>query len=122
VPIAGAARGFSMQSPARELEPITLDLDGQPGDLAGVFWGLQPATLFKQNLHGAALLDFSQPTFLIVIGALPPDGQLSLPLAFEDLGPGWEGIALPFQAIYKAATGPVFMAAPAMSVVLDEAQ
>lgn len=119
--VPGAARGMTLPSPARELESTALQLSGQPGDLAGVFWGVGTTSFWKASLHGLALIDFGLPTYLIVVGPLPQSGQLSLSLDFDDLGPGWEGIALPFQAAYSAGPGQLFLAAPVMAVILDEA-
>ena len=119
LPLAGAAHGMALPTPAREFEALTLTLQGQPGELSGTFWSLGTDSFFNLGLRGQVLLDFAAPTFLIVVGLVPAGGELSVPFAFDDLGPGWDGLTIHFQSIFGGVDG-TYLAAPQAAVILDE--
>lgn len=121
VVVAGTPRGFHMPVPAREGEPIELSFQGLPGDLAAVFFGLDSSTFWKAGFHGHLLLDFASPTVLVIFGTVPASGELIIPLAFDDLGPGLEAVLVPFQAAFRDTAGVVTLGPPVSQVIVDGA-
>ncbi|MEM7307644.1 MAG: hypothetical protein AAF682_13280 [Planctomycetota bacterium] len=74
-------RSFAVNSPAREGETLTLDFEGQPGDLAFLFLSVGTAPFYNQPCGGSILFDAGS---FLTVATTPVDSRglatLSVPV------------------------------------------
>ncbi|MEM7307643.1 MAG: hypothetical protein AAF682_13275 [Planctomycetota bacterium] len=65
-------RAFTVNSPAREGETLTLSFEGEPGDLAFLFVSFGAVPFYNQPCGGSVLFD---PTAFFTVATTPVDAQ-----------------------------------------------
>lgn len=115
--LGGLSRGLTLAEPvARESEPISMLIDGEPGD-AVIVLGSLASPIYSVLPLGT--LDVA-PQIVAVLGALPPSGDLALPLGVvPELGPGVEGLRLLAQPMFFPAGGGKQLGGPSAMVLVD---
>lgn len=100
VALPGPASRLELDSPKRMGEPVTLTLDGPPGQQAWLFKWLAPAGLIKPGWSGVLLVDPAHLS-LLALGNIPGSGELSLTANVPTI-PGLEALPLYLQGVALA--------------------
>jgi hypothetical protein len=116
--LPGAARELSVTSPVREGQTLAWTLDGAPGDLAFVAYGLAPMN--GSLVTAAGVLALQAPFNVAFAGVVPASGSQTGGVPLNELGPGVEGAILFVQSGYFDGTS-VWFGAPSAAVLLDQA-
>lgn len=116
---AGTARELTVTSPVREGQTLLWSLQGVPGDLAFVAYGLAPL-LGYPDVTAAGVLALQAPFQVAFAGVVPPSGTQTGGVALNELGPGVEGVILFVQSGYFDGARAWF-GAPSASLLLDQA-
>ncbi len=117
--LPGDARSFSMTSPVRELETITVTFTGAPGELAFGLLSSGPSLQFTFGSLGGAFL-LASPFQAILLGVLDGNGELSFTTSTVDpFGPGVLPLTLHAQAAFQGG-GEVALSGGRALVLLDD--
>ena len=114
--LPGPARSYHADATVREGQPLSLTVDGEPGDFVFVFASKTPLSSTLPIYSGALMMAPSNaPLFL---GALPPSGTLQTSVTMPQLPPGVEGSVFYSQAVFFEEVGGTPILGPASMVVL----
>ena len=114
--LPGTSRDFTVNSPARVGQPLTLSFAGAPGDQVWMFYGLFPADVLAPQFSGALLV--GNPNQLAPLGALPGSGTLTLNLTVPTFPAAFESLALVLQSAFRSG-GQTILSDPARLVLLN---
>lgn len=113
-----ASLGFAVGSPVPDDGSTPVDVLGQPGDLALAIVGVPGEALWSPPFQGAWTAGAGPA--LVVLGPLPPSGELHLPADLPDMLPaGTAGVIVVQGAFAPSAGGKPLLADPVALVILD---
>ena len=118
VPMVGYARHLSANSPVRGGETLTLDVEGQPGEIPLVLVSSRHEPLLLPNHSGSLLLGLPLEDVL-VLPALGATGTTSLSLPVPNVGAGIEALNLYLQAVFLDPSPSVWLGAGTSVLLLD---
>jgi len=118
--LSGPQRSMTAASVVRELTPLALTFQGQPGDLVGVYIGTSTAFHYLPAQEGVKLASGDHTlVYATLLGSADASGNLSASISFPDLGPGVQSKELYLQAIVITAQGARILGSAISVTVLD---
>lgn len=115
------ARHMSATIPVRELQTMSLTLQGQPGDRVELVVAPRLRFLLMPAFQGVSLLRLARPQLVQQLGTIGAGGTLTTSWSIPDLGPGVQNQQWFLQAIFTSTSGEVSYGPPATQVLLDAA-
>ncbi len=117
--LAEAARSFQLSALAREGESISIHLTGQPGEIAKILFTVTHTGVYAPGLQGGLLVGV--PTSLVVLGAIPPSGEITLsaPLPPNLIKPPFLGISIIAQTLMFGQGGLGVLGSPSVATIVD---
>jgi hypothetical protein len=112
----GSSLEVAMESPTAAGDFGLLSLEGKPGDLVFLLIGVTPGEAWLPAWNGMLLIGNSN--LVMMIGALPPTGSLSVPVQSPPLPAGYESVEALVQAARVSSAGSL-LANPTRAVLLD---
>ena len=113
--LTGTAHALASVSPVREGEPVSVTVQGAPGDLAWLALSLSPG--WTPVFGGQHVLTLGSPFQLFALGPLGASGQLTLSSAVPSLG-ALESLDLVLQELSVGAGGGAKAAGPTTVITL----
>lgn len=113
-------RTFAISGPTCEGGTVTVDYDGRPGDLFGLYVSLSPDFNALPAGKGTWLLG-GPLAASFVLGAADANGELDLVVAMPDLGLGPDDAVVLFEQAF--VLGPVdgkVLSGPSAHVIVDD--
>jgi hypothetical protein len=92
----GGATRFTVDSPVRELQTVTLSIDSLPGDVVWTWLSLDATQVILPKYQGELLV--GSPFASLLLGVVGANGKLGLQGQLPELGPGLDGVAVPLQS------------------------
>jgi hypothetical protein len=118
--LPGAAGHFSITSPVREGEVMTIAAGGAPGQSAWFLFSPTPApVLLLLPFKGALVLPAGAPAF--VLGTIPAGGTLSAPVLMPSLPAALQSATVWCQSIFFPPSAHAVIGPPSALVILDGA-
>lgn len=117
---AAQPRSLAVESPTREGTSVTLDYDGQPGDLFGLYVSLSPGGFALNAGKGTWLL--GAPLIgSFVLGTADSNGDVDLVVPLPDFGLGPEDAVILYEQAFVLGTadGKV-LSGPSTHVIVDD--
>ena len=118
VPLPGFARHLRANSPVRGGATLTLELEGQPGEVPLVLVSASPEALYLPSYGSTLLVGFPLEDTL-VLPALPASGQASLSLAVPNVGAVVGAVQLFAQPVFLDPLPRVWLGNGATFLLLD---
>jgi hypothetical protein len=101
--LPGPQRSLRIPSPLHPGQPGALHFDGAPGDAALALWSFAPGLVWLPEFDGT--LDLAGNLGFFAVGALNPQGDVSLPLVGPPLSPLLPAVTLHFQSLWVSSIG-----------------
>ncbi len=111
------AHTYDIPSPVREGDVAAFTINGEPGELVWIFFGVEQDPTFSNKLKGC--LSPPGDALLLFIGTLPASGQFVLP-ASVPIFAGSDCFQLWEQVLYWNSPTKFKLSNPRLSVILDE--
>jgi hypothetical protein len=119
--LPGSKRVLDAASVVRELAPLSITFQGQPGDVVGLLMSTSTSFRFSSAEEGVQLVDVHPPALAAWLGVADASGSLSTQYTFNDLGAGVQSKQYFLQAIVLSASGARLLGSPVSLTVLDSA-
>lgn len=117
----GMARRLTTSSVVRELAPVSIQFDGQPGDQVELRITYETGFVLSDALRGVKITRQPKPELVYPVGTVGPSGTISGSWVIPDLGPGVQSQVLILQAVFTDSSGQPTLSRPSVVALLDQA-
>jgi len=112
--LAGTAHGVEIDATVESGGAVTIELRGEPGEMAFLLVGFAPLAQWSQGLMGMLM---PKSPLVIALGPMPVSGTMSLPLPIADVPVSTATMFL--QGAFQAADGSAVLGAPSALTVFN---